>query len=388
MGAPYPSDGAPIKPRITQSDVARVAGVHNTTVSLSLRNSPAIPEATRKRIRELAEKMGYHPDPTLQALVAYRKGRVSNQPRETLAYITNCSTRWGWRALPEHEKAHDGAQRKAAELGYQLEHFWLGEPGMNPRRMSSMLFHRGITGALIAACGESTAALSDFDWSRLSAVKIGCPSHAPALHCVSDDYGGMARLATRRILAAGYERVGLVLPMWWDDIADQAWSGGFFAEQSRLPMEKRVPILRVGGSWREWRLAQVGPDCSSETDTFSKWYEAHRPDAIVGFSSTTLNEIERLGLVVPRDVAYVDLCLDRFDLSIAGVRHNPDVTGEVATGLLVGYLQQNLCGLPAVATATMVEGTWVEGASLPKVDAFKSGSDDGDSIDRSLLASA
>jgi LacI family transcriptional regulator len=128
-----------MRQRVTQSDVARVAGVHNTTVSLSLRNCHSIPEATRKRIQAIADEMGYYPDPTLQALVAYRKGRLSSRFKETLAYVTNWETRFGWRALPEHERAYVGAQRKAAELGYKLEHFWLGEPGMSERRMGDVL---------------------------------------------------------------------------------------------------------------------------------------------------------------------------------------------------------------------------------------------------------
>ncbi len=220
-----------VRPRVTQSDVARVAGVHNTTVSLSLRNCPSIPEATRKRIRAIADKLGYVPDPTLQALVAYRKGRISSRPKETLAYVTNWSSCWGWRALPAHERAFIGAQRKAAEFGYQLEHFWLGEPGMNQRRMSSMLYHRGIRGVLVAAHHENSDELSEIDWSRLSAVKIGCFPHGPALHRVIDDYSDMVRLATRKSRALGYERVGLVMAQGWDDFSDRAWSAGFVIER-------------------------------------------------------------------------------------------------------------------------------------------------------------
>ena len=41
-------------------------------MSLALRNHPRLPLETRERIRSLAEKMGYRPDPFLRALVAYR----------------------------------------------------------------------------------------------------------------------------------------------------------------------------------------------------------------------------------------------------------------------------------------------------------------------------
>ncbi|HZZ20239.1 MAG TPA: LacI family DNA-binding transcriptional regulator [Opitutaceae bacterium] len=344
--------------RVTQTDVARVAGVHNTTVSLSLRNCPSIPEATRKRIRSVADAMGYYPDPTLQALVAYRKGRSASRARETLAYLTNWDTRWGWRELADHERAYCGATKKAAELGYQLEHFWLGEAGMNQRRMGDVLYHRGITGVLVAAHKDPNAGLTEIDWSRLSAVKIGDFPRAPALHRVIDDYGGALRLAMRRIEAAGFERVGLVMPEGLAGVAEQAWNSAFMVEQCNRGPEDRVPILRLRGP--------KGPSSIAELD---RWFQEYQPDAVMGGAPEVLVRIRELGLKVPRDVAYADLCLERTDFSVAGVRQNGEIIGEVATAMLVGQLQQNLCGTPAVGTSTMVDGTWFDGTSLAKTSA-------------------
>lgn len=361
-----PPTGTLIRQRVTQSDVARVAGVHNTTVSLSLRNCPSIPESTRKRIRAIADEMGYYPDPTLQALVAYRNGLLSNRQKATLAYITNWGTRSGWRALSAHERTYAGAQRKAAELGYQLEHFWLGEPGMNQRCMSNMLYHRGITGVLVAAHMEASDELSEIDWSRLSAVKIGCYPHAPALHRVVGDHSGMVRLAMRRIRAAGFERIGFVMEKGWDDLADQAWSAGYLIEQTNVPANRRVPVLRFASGEREWTPGQPAQPSSRDLAALGRWYRDYRPEVIVGFSSTVLGRIGQLGLAVPGDVAYVDLCHEQVGSGVAGVRQNGEIAGEVATAILVGQLQQNLCGTPTVATSTMVDGTWVDGSSLPK----------------------
>src|SRR4051812_35125096 len=122
--------------RVTQTDIARAVGVHNTTVSLALRNSRLIPETTRQRIRAIAEKMGYRPDPALQALIAYRKARRPRHCASTLAYVTNWTTKWGWRDLPSQEKYYTAFGRRAAEFGYVTEHFWLGEEGMSQRRLS------------------------------------------------------------------------------------------------------------------------------------------------------------------------------------------------------------------------------------------------------------
>jgi len=48
-----------MKKNVTIKDIARVAGVHHTTVSLALRNSKALKKETREKIRELAFEMGY-----------------------------------------------------------------------------------------------------------------------------------------------------------------------------------------------------------------------------------------------------------------------------------------------------------------------------------------
>lgn len=353
-------------PRVTQTDIARAAGVHNTTVSLALRNSPAIPEGTRKRIQALAEEMGYHPDPALRALVAYRKGCAVRDRKETIAYITNAETRWGWRESPADERFYIGAMKKATQHGYQLEHFWLGEPGLTQRRLSSMLFHRGITGALLASHPPAGDTLLEFDWRRMGAVKIGFFPQVPALHRVTDDHQGNVRMAMKRIFAAGYQRVGLVLPKAWDESVDLAWSSGFLLEQSRMPANARLPVLflpppPVAGA----------PDGESSADetavkALASWLDVHRPDAILGSFAVLGGALHELGVSIPRDLAFVDLFLSNCDGRFAGVRQSSERVGEIATEMLVGLLQQNICGEPAVTTATLVEGVWCDGASLPR----------------------
>ncbi len=359
-----PPPGA-MTPRVTQTDVARAAGVHNTTVSLALRNSPAIPEGTRKRIQALAEEMGYHPDPALRALVAYRKGCAVRDRKETLAYITNAETRWGWRELPADELFYAGAMKKAAQHGYQLEHFWLGEPGLTQRRLSSMLFHRGITGALLASHRPAGDTLLEFDWRRMGAVKIGFFPQVPALHRVTDDHQGSVRLAMKRIFAAGYRRVGLVLPKAWDESVDQAWSSGFMFEQNRAPANCRLPVLFLPARPAADLSSGEPPVDEARTKALARWLEVYRPDAILSSFAFLGGALEELGISIPRDLAFVDLFLSSCDGRLAGVRQSSERVGEIATEMLVGLLQQNICGEPAVTTATLVEGVWCDGASLP-----------------------
>ena len=62
------------KKRVTSQDVANLAGVSRTTVSLVLNDVKGInisPE-TRKKVRDAAEKLGYIPNATAQALATRR----------------------------------------------------------------------------------------------------------------------------------------------------------------------------------------------------------------------------------------------------------------------------------------------------------------------------
>jgi LacI family transcriptional regulator len=355
-----------MKTRVTQTEIARVAGVHNTTVSLALRNSHLIPVATRDRIQAIAQTMGYCPDPALSALVAYRDSRRQKRTLETLAYLTNWETKWGWRSLPAHEMHYLAARRKAAALGYQLEHLWLGEPGMNPRRLDRMLLHRGISGVLFAASRASGQELTELNWSRLSAVRIGGYPHAPALNQITVDPVAIVRQAMRHVLFAGYRRIGLVMSHRWDKLTDQVWSAAFHAEQYRCHLREMLPILRLQCPLEEQPLAEASPhDVANDAAALLRWHRQYRPEVIIGTAPALLEHIRRCGFLVPDDMAYADLLLHEAGHQTAGVGVDCEKLGELAVEMLATQLRQNDFGVPSVATVTSVGGTWRDGYTLP-----------------------
>src|SRR4051812_39557100 len=119
---------------VTLQDVADRAGVHRSTVARALRDSPRISEPVRRRVQTLARQLGYRINPLVSALMQSRRtGRT--QKHLTIAYVTNCTTRNGWR--PEHYDRPDffpGAAQRARDFGYKIEAFWLAEPGMSSYR--------------------------------------------------------------------------------------------------------------------------------------------------------------------------------------------------------------------------------------------------------------
>lgn len=355
-------------PRVTQQDVARAAGVHNSTVSLALRGSSTISTSTRERVRRIAAEMGYAPDPAVQALVAYRNRLARKQTSAAIAFVTNGPSEYGWKTDPACEASFSGAQARAGELGFTLDHFWAGESGLSQRRLNQILFHRGITGVIFLILGRGMQAWEGLSWDRLSAVAIGAREVSPFIHRITTDPAGNMRLAFRRAREAGYRRIGLVLPQVCDEASDGAWAQALAAEAARTAGSGSVPALILRGAPPAWAGAGRDGLCAIEAGRLAQWIARHQPDVLIGWEHWIQPYLAMLGMVAPRDLAFLDL--DRMDAGRhgAGVRQNHDAVGAIAVERVVHLLQQNLRGAPAIATRTLVEGAWVDGETLPRVE--------------------
>lgn len=356
--------------RVTLADVAQKAGVHVTTVSLALRNHPRLPENTRKRIQALAEQMGYTPDPFLRALVAYRGQVMPRRNPPTLAYVTNWATRLGWKKATAHSDFFAGAETKAKELGFHLDHFWMREPGLTQGRLSRILHARGIHGVIVASHGREMGDALQLEWEHFSAVKIDYFPHQPALHNVTNNQCDIVRLAMQKVMAAGYRKIGFVMHRGWDHAVDHLWMAGFLCEQENLAPQDRIPahIFPDAQPVDRWFNENNVP-VVVDTEPFKKWLDRYRPEVVISKESFVQPAFKELGLVVPRDLAFVDVFLEDLTGATAGVRQNHATVGALAVEILAGQLQQNKRGVPEIPTTTYVEGTWFDGASCPPLTA-------------------
>lgn len=340
------------------AQIAAVARVHTTTVSLALRNHPSLPASTRERIQALAQEMGYAPDPALRALVAHRRDVSGLGAGHTLAYLTNWPTRWGWKTALSHLQFYTGAEACAKRLGFNLEHFWQGEEHLKDQRLSEILQARGIQGLIIASQQHELDLPIAFDWSRFSAIKIDYFPHEPRIDIVTNDQRNIVRTAFLQLRRRGYKRIALVLRRVWDDCSDHAWSSGFLGEQQFVPAHERIPIHFIEASDSD----DAPPQLPSELrDLLQK----HRPDALLAYGPTVLPALRQLGLSVPRDIAFADICLYQANPEIAGMLQHCHKVGERAVELLAGKIDLNARGIPDIHSITQVDGSWCDGASLP-----------------------
>lgn len=346
MPSPNPSTA------LTMGELAKAAGVSKMTVSLALRGNEKISPATRDRIRLLADKMGYRPNPLVQTLMANLRSTRPVRYHSTIAWITAFPGRDAWSRHWVHKQYHQGAIARAAALGYKIEPFWALAPRMNGAALTRMLRARGIRGLIIAPVANPGTRL-DIEWEHFSCATIGYSFTEPRLHRAAANLReGMTR-ALAECQRRGFKRIGFALPANTDARVNHSWLAGYLAWQEFIPKKDRLPVLLA-----PTRLEALLP----------RWLGAHRPDVIISPNFEFLTWLPALGKRIPDDISLVTLSYpDDKDASVAhisGINQNNFSIGEAAVDLVVSQLQHNDTGLPTHPRVMLIDGFWNEGATL------------------------
>lgn len=324
--------------------------MHRSTVALALRDHPRISPATRKRVKAIARRLGYKVNPLVAALMRSRRsgGEVRH---EVIAYVTCYPTRYGW--WPQHHDRPDffpGAQQRARDFGYKLEHFWFAEPGMTPIRFRDILMARGIHGIILGRMPPGQQSL-DMPWEQFSVVALGMTLRSPRLHHVTENHFDTAWQAMQQCAARGYKRVGFVYSEANDSprVGDR-WLGAYLAQQAQFPAADRLPVC---------------PGAPTDRASFVAWFADYEPDAlIVTHAAPVLQWLGSLGRNVPSDVGMVEL-QDNVDRGASGVAYDPAKIGGLAVEMLIGLMHRNETGIPTDQHEVTLSGEWAEGQTLP-----------------------
>ncbi|MCX6953972.1 MAG: LacI family DNA-binding transcriptional regulator [Verrucomicrobia bacterium] len=336
--------------RVTQLDVARKAGVHRATVSMALRNHPNIPPRTRDRILAIVKKLGYAPDPMLSALASYRSRVRAATYHGTFAWLTNSAFGFDWRdrrVRPHFTDYFEGARRRAALYGFQIETFDLHTSQMTPARLAAVLRARSIGGVLLCPQPRPDTTMA-FPWAEFSVVTFGYTLAEPRLHTITAaQYRAMLQ-TMRELRQLGYRRIGLALHQEHDQRTDHNYLAGYLVEQ-QLSGAAALPPLTTP---------------YDDTASLRHWWREHRPDAIVTGNYRLLEALRAIGVRPPRDVGVACPVLPSSATDLAGVIENSLHIGEVAVDVLVPMIQRGERGVPASPHRVHVEGLWLPGKTV------------------------
>jgi len=338
--------------RPTLQDIATAAGVAASTVCRALRNDRRIPASTQERIREIAENLGYRPDPLLSALSLRRQGKSGSAEITTIAYIDNNRGRiLGEQEYGFREACWAGAKTRAEELGYRLEAFHIGNRELSERRLSQILYTRGIIGVCIAPLVSARGHLK-LDWEKFACAAIGYTLVRPSLHRAAAHHYQSILLALREMRRLGYQRIAVFLDEATSRRVDDIWLAGVLLYARRYP-KMHFPVLVKSGSVTDPAFCRM----------VVSWYRKQKPDAIIG--NTAFRRIlEAEGIRFPQDAAYAGLYrIHQYDGLIACVDQRTEQIAGTAIDLVIEQIQKNERGIPISPKTVLVTGQWQPGSS-------------------------
>lgn len=343
------------QPTVTLADVAKEAGVSQPTVSRALKGHPHIAEETKRRIKEVAKKMGYRPNPAMSALIAYRQSR---QVRLNYGKIAV----WNFRGreqerTPVMERELAGIRQKADELGYAVEVYTTTPEAADQKRLSRILYSQGVKGILVGSFPHDTQAreLKHFAWEQFCSVAL--TRKVPFLHYVVQNLEGRTQMAYRKLREMGYRRIGYC---------------------NRLGVENNNEHLFLGAYLKCLYLDGFSPDAlppllyGTHRD-FSPlaWIKRHKFDAILaGISQDVLEALKGTPYRVPEKLGVAGVCIPLEDPRwkyITGSGEDLGLLGSSAVELLHQLLCHGQTGIPKNRQAILLEGSWQEGETTRNV---------------------
>jgi LacI family transcriptional regulator len=326
--------------RITLKDIASKAGVTVACVSLALRDSSQIAAATKARIRGLADKLGYRPDPALAALAAYRSRVQPEHFRSVMACIiddkSQDSLKTTWPSM----------SARAHELGYEAEKFVLSDPMNEWESLLRVLRSRGIRGGLLAPRIRYDEAFPEVATDAFCFVTIGYSVRLEGIHRVStNQYLDMLR-HVGELKKLGYQRPGLWVPESADGRVNQQFSAGYLA--AFLPSgQPPAPILH---------------DDAPSQRVLRAWVRDHKIDVVIGLPQH-LPLLHEAGFSIPEKLGFSTFNWHggKEVKVMTGMDYRPQHLATGAVDVLHAALLNNHHGLRQDAPLTLFNARMVVG---------------------------
>jgi LacI family transcriptional regulator len=334
------------------SDVAKAAKVHQTTVSLALRNDPRLPRETRARIQAVAESLGYRPDPMLSALSMYRASRVRATAQPSMAILMRSRNNRTDTFFAD-DQFLKGARAACERMGYRLTVFSVGSGAGEGARLSRVLRSRGIGGVILGSLDINTREF-EMEWDDFCAICIETHHLGLSLHTVGNNQVSITRAAVRKAFELGYRRIGLAVGLVEEFSLRKPFTMGYLVEVHEHKGLAKLPPLLLRSNETPVTVKRLGA-----------WLKRHRIDAILSNWSTMPDLLRAAGYKVPGDMRVATLDYNPHRGVFAGMRQSHEIVGGRAVEALSLLMKTHQRGPIRLPNVTLVDGCWQDGPEMP-----------------------
>ena len=266
--------------------MAQQLGVSIATVSRALHSSPEIGLEMQERVKELAKKLNYRPNPFAQSL---RK----EAPRVIGVVVPNLVTHYYAAVL-------DGIEDEARRAGYSVISANTYEDCLDEQRAIDNFIDLHVVG-IIACLAQSTT-----DYGHYEEIsEMGIPLVFFGRTCLQEKFSSVmangdeaAQKATQHLIDTGSRRIAFIGGPNHLDMVRRRKHGYLEAlRENRIPIDRELVVCD-----------NINFDVALR-NTVSLLQRPDRPDAILAFNDILLfaafNAIKQQGLRIPEDVALI-----------------------------------------------------------------------------------
>ena len=322
-------------------------------MSLALRGSQKIPEATRQRVARIAAELGYRPNAKVTELMSHVRLSRSGSITACLGVISFFGEPRPWESSPALRRIYESMARHAEDYGYRLEPLWLRAPELTIRRLCGILDTRGIEG-LVCLGSPDQQEIFPPELDHYAVVAQG-PTVAGSLHRVMTHATGDMRRALDAVFALGYRKPGLAIGPEENVASRDAYVGAYLAWcHKKWGRAASLPLLQLG---------------ATRADDAAPWLEKHGFDVVIAVHDTPGLiafgvELQRRGVRWPAHIGNAALAPILEGTGFSGIQENHRVIGHWTVEMLIERILRHELGLPAVPRLQLVEGQWLKGSSL------------------------
>jgi DNA-binding LacI/PurR family transcriptional regulator len=276
----------------TSKDVARLAGVSQSTVSYVMSGKRPISEETRRRVIDAIDRLTYEPNAGARALASQRTNVVGlvvpfGAGVDTTGLLPFLETIAGTARARDHDVLLVTTDEGSAGL----------------RRLAGRSLCDAIILMDLQAVDERVAVAASV---RTPVILIGVPDDSHGLHCVDLDFAQAARMAVDELAATGHDRLALIghpadiMHRELNYVRRFSDAARVAAEGHGLPLDVIAPV--------EW-----GRDAARGAAEALAALEAEKLGVVIPASNTVqpvLYALEARGLVPGRDLSVIGLLTD------------------------------------------------------------------------------